>query len=466
MRTVIVMPRYFKETGAQRSIARPRREAERNSARRRASSVLSMTLRSLVVALALAGSAGAQQRSGDLPPEPGALERELSLPSLSKAGVAATGSGPRLSNPIEIPFSLESGHIVIEASIDGGPLKPFLFDTGARTVITPEIAQPLRAVPVRTARVGGIGPKISQIELIKVGRITIGAASLEHPTVAVLNLANTIVDRGSRPRLAGLIGAELLARYAVTIDYTSRTLTLNSPGFRPQTAAFSLPLGFSMSIDGLSHPSITAELDGIAGDFVIDTGSSGQILVSEKFQREHAPFATYGKVLRFLAAGGIGGRTEVQLGLGKLLRIGPLSFSSPAVVGEINKGAAGRSMPWAGLIGAVVLAQFTVTIDYQSGRAYFEPVPGRKFPGGVRGTGMIFDKPDHEAFEVLDTLKGSAAERAGLRRGDRIVEVAGRPARDLSVSDVRSLGAPAHNSLTVRTSDHRLLTLAIGQLLP
>ena len=154
-------------------------------------------LRSLVVAGALAGSAGAQQRSEDLPPELGALERELSLPPLSKAGIAATGSGPRLSNSIEIPFILEGGHIIIEASIDGSPLKPFMFDTGARTVITPEIAQPLRAPLMRTARVGGIGPKISQIEMIKVERITIGAASLEHPTSrsSTLPTPSWIADR-------------------------------------------------------------------------------------------------------------------------------------------------------------------------------------------------------------------------------------------------------------------------------
>jgi len=307
--------------------------------------------------------------------------------------------------------------------------------------------------------------------MIKVGRITIGAATLDHPTVAVLDIPNTIVDRGSRPRLAGLIGSELLALYAVTIDYARRTLTLNNPGFRPQAVTFSLPLGFSMSMDGLTHPSISVELDGSAGDFIIDTGSSGQVFVSEKFQREHAPFAQYGKILSFLSAGGIGGRVEVQLGFGKRLAIGPLTLSPPAVSAATN--AVGFNMSRsnsahaAGLIGAVILAQFAVTIDYQSGRAYFETVPGRKLPGILQGTGMIFDKPDHEAFEVLDVLRGSAAERAGLRRGDRVIEVAGRPARDLSTSDVQSLSSPpTHSSLPIRTSDQRRFDLTIGQILP
>lgn len=442
--------------------------APRRAVPRPATAIVAMAV-VLAAGVAALGAtpAGAQTRAEDLPPPPGALERELSLGPLQRPAGAAADAGPQLASPIDIPFVLEGGHIILEASIDGDAPRPFLFDTGAMNLITPDIARPLNATVVRTGRAAGIGPKISHMEKIKVRRITIGAATLHEPLVTVLDLPNTIVDRGSRPPLAGLIGAELLARYAVTIDYTRRILTLHNPGFRPQSAAFSLPLGFSMSPDGLGHPSIKAELDGLAGDFVLDTGSSGQVFVSEQFEREHAPLARYGKVVTFLSPGGIGGRVNVRLGLGKQLRIGPSTLSPPAVVSPMD--ANGMSQRGsilahtAGIIGAGILSQFVVTIDRQSARAYFEPVAGRKLPAVLRGTGMVIDKPEHESFEVLDAIKGSAAERAGLRRGDRIIEVAGRPARDLSLSDVRSSEAA---SLTVRTSDRRLLTLAVEQTLP
>jgi PDZ domain len=164
--------------------------------------------------------------------------------------------------------------------------------------------------------------------------------------------------------------------------------------------------------------------------------------------------------------GGIGGHTNIQLGFGKHLRIGPLTLSPPVVTGSTDAGGASLGTS-AGLIGTVILSQFIVTIDYQSVRAYFEPVAGRTLATVLHGTGMILDKPDHEGFEVLDILKGTAAERAGLRRGDRIVEVAGHPARDLGNADVQALSAtPAHTSLAIRTSDQRRLDLASGRLLP
>jgi predicted aspartyl protease len=406
--------------------------------------------------------AGKATAPEDLPPPPGALQRELSLPPVSKA--APTGSPTILSNPIEIPFALEGGHIIVEASLDGSAPLPFMFDTGAINIITPETAHTINAPFVRNARMAGVGPQVSQAQIVKVDRITMGPAMLDHPLVAITALRNLIVDRGSRPRLAGLIGANLLARYAVTVDYQRHTLTLNSPGFRPQ-AGFALPLGYAISADGLTHPSIKAELDGATGEFVLDTGSSGQVFLSDAFAHAHPSFATSGKVLSFLSPGGIGGPLPVQLALAKHLQLGaatlsPLAFNRPA-------SGASFSLHADGLLGAVILSQFIVTIDYQSGHAYFEPVAGRTLPPVLHATGMIVDKPDHEAFEVLDVMRGSGAEHAGLRRGQRVIEVAGRPARDLSAADVASLSAfPAHTSLSVRTSDQRRLDLAIGQILP
>ncbi len=399
----------------------------------------------------------------DLPPPPGALEHELSLPRASKAA-PTTDTPTVLSSPIEIPFTLEGGHILIEASIDGGEPKPFMFDTGAINIVTPETARTLNAPFVRNARMGGIGPQVSQAQIVKVDRITMGKAVLDHPLVAVMQMRNLIVDRGSRPRLAGLIGANLLSRYAVTIDYQHRTLTLNSPGFRPH-AAFALPLGYAFSADGMTHPSIKAELDGATGEFVLDTGSSGQVFLSDAFAHAHPSFTLSGKVFNFLAAGGLGGPLPEQFALGKHLQLGAATLAPPAISRPGNGASFGLHAD--GLLGVGVLSQFIVTIDYQSGHAYFEPVAGRTLPSVLHGTGMIIDKPEHEAFEVLDVLRGSGAERAGLRRGERVIEVAGQPARDLSAADIQSLSSfPAHRSLPIRTSDQRRLDLAIGQILP
>jgi hypothetical protein len=73
-----------------------------------------------------------QTPPSDLPPPPGTLERELSLAPEGKDSPGMATGGPSLANPIEIPFLLEGGHIIVEASIDGTPSRPFIFDTGAK----------------------------------------------------------------------------------------------------------------------------------------------------------------------------------------------------------------------------------------------------------------------------------------------------------------------------------------------
>jgi predicted aspartyl protease len=429
-----------------------------------------------VAAVVLAGTAGtfagsdsAGVKPDDLPPPPGSLQRELDsgLQAPGKPDNVSTGGASALSQPIEIPFILEGGHIIVEASINGGPQRPFLFDTGASHVIDTEVAKSLNAPMVRTGRIGGFGAKVSTVQMIKADRISIGGVTLTDQTVAVMDMPNVILDRGSRPRLAGLIGAELLSHYAVTIDYARLVLTLNSPGFKPPLAKFSLPLGFSISPDGLGHPSIVGEVDGVSSEFIIDTGSPGQVHLSERFQEEHKPFASAGKVLHFMTPGGIGGRASIREAFGKQVHIGPSVLPLPLITGVDFGDSAMRYMAvgTGGVIGNGLLAHYIVTLDVAATRAYFEPVE-RGHATMLYGTGLVLDKPDHETLEVIDVLKDTAAERAGLQAGQKIIAVEGHAARDLALSDAPTFAVSPRGPLTVLTADHRKLDLSFSRLLP
>jgi hypothetical protein len=428
------------------------------------------TISVLLIGIGSPAVSGAEPKPQDLPPPPGALERELEAgpQNADRPDNALAGGANLLSQPIEIPFILEGSHLIIEASINGGPQRPFLLDTGASHLITPDVAQDLKAATADAARVRGIGSKISYMQLIRDQRISIGGLELTHQTVGVSDIPNVILDRGSRPRLAGLIGAEFLSHHAITIDYARRTLTLNSPGYKPRSAKFSLPLGLSMLPDGFGHPSIAAEVDGVSGEFVIDTGAGGQILLSESFEQEHQPFAKLGKILNFISAGGIGGHAGISMAFSKEVGIGATVIPSPIISG-IDRGAShmNRSdVGAAGLIGNGMLANFIVTIDVGASRAYFEPVANRPHPTTLYGTGLILDKPEHDTFEVIDVLKDTAAERAGLRRGDRLIAIGSQPARDLGLADVHNFTSSSQPALTILTADHRRLELSYSRLLP
>ena len=105
MRTFIAMfgggGRLLGDAGAMRPLHR----------RQPVLAALAATLLSAVLLGSVTGPALAQPPTEDLPPVPGALERELGLPPPSNAGADALGGGSILSSPIEIPFILEGSHI-------------------------------------------------------------------------------------------------------------------------------------------------------------------------------------------------------------------------------------------------------------------------------------------------------------------------------------------------------------------
>jgi PDZ domain len=152
------------------------------------------------------------------------------------------------------------------------------------------------------------------------------------------------------------------------------------------------------------------------------------------------------------------------------LAVGPFVLSPPIVQGIDAGGLAARSfldgVSYDGVIGNGLLSNFVLTLDLAAMRACFEPVPGRKHATTIYGTGLSLYKPTHDTFEVLDVLKGTAAERDGIHAGDHIIEIGGQQACDLAPSDARVFAAESRPALTVVTADHRQLNLTYSRLLP
>jgi Aspartyl protease len=134
-----------------------------------------------------------------------------------------------------------------------------------------------------------------------------GAELLDQPLL-VLPLPRFVTDRGNRPALAGVVGYELLARFAVRTDYDHRMLTLTpAPDFHYQAGGKRVPLVFVNK-----HPVVSAAVDGIAGKFEIDTGSSAALVLQRKFVEQHGLEARHPGGLR-MKSGGIDGVFETVI---------------------------------------------------------------------------------------------------------------------------------------------------------
>lgn len=197
---------------------------------------------------------------------------------------------------------------------------------------------------------------------------------------------------------------------------------------------------------------------------VFDTGAP-VTLVSNRIARE-AGLPTRGGLM------GLGGEVETesfQVGDARVEKLKVMVFDHPTV-GQIAQ-IAGKELD--GIVGFSFFARFETTIDYQAGKLGLAPIDYRPPPlmerlqgmmgGGVRTGGRsILPRPvllglelEGDSAAVKAVARGGAAEAAGLRPGDRIVELDGRwieSGRD--VRDVLRLLRPGETvPLKVRRQD-------------
>ena len=145
------------------------------------------------------------------------------------AGPARAEDPPK---PITVPFTmLPSRHIMVEASINGkGPYR-LIFDTGA----------PLNLVSSKLAKAAGLkakggglfaGPATALADPLTIGDATaekVPTMIMDHPTVKAIS---TAFEKDHGP-IEGIVGFPFFARYAMTIDYQAKTLTLTPNGYKP-----------------------------------------------------------------------------------------------------------------------------------------------------------------------------------------------------------------------------------------
>jgi len=127
---------------------------------------------------------------------------------------------------------LPSRHFVVRAKINGeGPYR-FILDTGAPiTLINNRVGKKagltkkgggglfggMNSVPVKTLEIGGVIAKDSM------------AVVMDHPTVKAISDA---FERDGGP-IDGIIGFPFFAKFAMTVDYQKKELTLTPNGYQP-----------------------------------------------------------------------------------------------------------------------------------------------------------------------------------------------------------------------------------------
>ena len=364
-----------------------------------------------------------------------------------------------------IPISVELGQIVVNATINGhGPL-PMMLDTGAQNALTMETvtALGLKEQGAGSALDSG-GRKIS-LSYTNLDSVRLGDAEMTNQRFAVAELPKNLMDRGSRPPIAGLLGYEFLERFAARVDYQGATLTVRAgSAFHDNGVQIGVPLTLAGNT-----PAVRGTADGIAGLFIIDTGSAGALTLRREFVREHGLDARHPSALRVKSIG-VTGPFEAILTRLDRFEIADNRIDRPATRYAATDAEGFPFTDVDGSVGYEILRQFIITLDYRHDRLWFEPSSAFGAKTGQGTAGFQAVKIVGGGFRVTTVLPDTAAAAAGMQVGDMIAEIDGLPAAPMSLSDFagemrRPVGAQVRLT-TIREGTQRVVVLKLGDVLP
>jgi hypothetical protein len=273
--------------------------------------------------------------------------------------------------------------------------------------------------------------------------VTLGLSglSLSGGEITVLAL-NAAISQAEGRTVDGILGYDFFKQFVVEIDYERGIINL----YEPRSYAYSgngdrIPLRLLRE-----HALVTATMalsNGrrIAGDFIVDTAWRSALTLNGPFSKAGRILASLDKTIEATTGLGIGGPTKDTIGRISSLKLGRYVIRRP--VAGLSKDRAGVSSEegLAGILGAEVLRRFKVIFDYSRSQMILEPNANFADPCEFDMSGMFVltaaDRPD--LIQVREVLPGSPAFEAGIRPGDVIAAVDGRPAAQLSLDQVRGM---------------------------
>ncbi|MEP7029144.1 MAG: aspartyl protease family protein [Candidatus Eisenbacteria bacterium] len=353
-----------------------------------------------------------------------------------------------------LPLTRVGEHHFAQVSINGGPPRTFLIDTGAGlTAISRELADTLGLAVGDPLGIVGLG---GGVEARSATLAEVGFGSLTRRDVSCLVLDFAEMRRKMGLAVEGILGFSALNRYAVTFDFAAGTLELaqNAAARRPGPGGTRVPmqmLGGQALVDG--------SVDGGAkSSFILDTGS----WISFVPRSVGRGLRSIRRVPGISFVGADGRVLEAEAGRARGLAIGAARIDRPVLLFATGGGASdpvGLTLASGdrGVLGANVLRRFRVTLDYPRGELVLDPSPAgaRGVEEGLVSFGLvgpgIVVRGDAKGIVVRSVVPESPAERAGVRAGDRVLTVEDRPVDVLDPGSTQALlSGPVGTSVRVR----------------
>jgi PDZ domain/Aspartyl protease len=341
--------------------------------------------------------------------------------------------GAVASIPAEI---LLGGGIVLQARLNGSGPYTFALDSagGSGFIVDARLAKNLGIALEGKALSSGAGGKRIPVSFAKDVALDLSGVVLRSPTAAVIDLAE--LEPLSGRAIAGIVGYGLFARYVVKIEYAAPRVDLYPlDAYRYSGNGTIVPLSTERE-----HFSVAARVRfpgraPIDGRFMVDTGAPmTTVAFSRPFVERFAVLPSGKGRIVDRSFAGLGGETIQVLGRLSELDLGVLRIPDPTVTFAQDTAGTLASSEIDGIIGGELLRRFTVIFDPPRGRLILEPNAHFREPYEHNMSGIAIRAEGRRGERTIHSvIAGSPAEEAGLKAGDELEAIDGRPAAGFSL---------------------------------
>lgn len=335
------------------------------------------------------------------------------------AGCSAGTSRPVAPQPgratlpaaaVVLPAQMIGNFLLVEGKGDRTGAPRFLIDTGSSvTLVSPALARRLQgreaSATAPRVRVAGADGTVSELPRGSLRRLELGDARFDEVDVLLYDCAALSAHLGVR--VDGVLGFPLFREMVLTLDYPGGRVVLQRALDAPTPAGTVIPFD-----DARKTPLVTVRLGDRSLVALIDSGSDAWFSLNPVGV---APAYAAGPVVG-ATVGTIAGDHTQRIGrLAEDLAIGDHVFQRPIVdlTDELSS------------IGGAMLRHFVVSFDQRRDRVVFSrAAAGPIATPALRSAGVSFSKTP-AYWRVAGVVPQSAADAAGIRRGDLVTRING-----------------------------------------
>ncbi len=368
---------------------------------------------------------------------------------------------------VQFPIEVYNNLVVVPMILNGQlPLK-FILDTGVRTSILTERAYSdiLNLQYSRKYTIAGPGGE-KLVDAYVTNNVSLDMPGVQGRGHAMLVLDQDYLELRNYlgTDVHGILGYELFSRFIIEVDYERKTLTLMLPERFHEKRKFQwLPIQIEDT-----KPYVTVNLQmndttSVSAKLLVDSGAShGIFLETSSNPKIQVPqpnvVSIIGRGLGGVIYGQIGKINSIKLGKYEIPNV-ITNFPDPNTYMDTLKTS--RTVFRNGSIGGEILNRFTVIYNFPGEKIYLKKNSNYKkeFYFNLSGLTIRAKGARLKNFEITDIRENSAAYRADLNVGDRIISVNGVSASELELNTVNGFlnSKPGRNiSLMIERNSVRI----------